>query len=363
MSKAQPPPQQAGITALGAYAPEKVLSNTDLEAFLDTNDDWITSRTGIKRRHIAAEQEFTSDLAIRAVEDLVARHGEDCLDGVDMVIVATNTPDALFPATAALVQHRFGLNAGAFDLLAACPGWLYALSVARAFVESGAHKKILAIGAEALTKVVDWQDRSTAVLFGDGAGASIVEAVPEGYGFRSFALGADGAGAHHLFFRGVGRCLPNGTPLTDKLYMNGREVFKFAVRVMNTATLEAVDNAGLTNQDISLFVPHQANLRIIEAAREKLELPEDRVVVTVDEYGNTSTASIPLALKHALDGGRIHDGDNLLLVSFGAGLTWAASVLTWGGARHGDNQHGDNQRGDNQHGDNQHGDNQHGDTA
>ena len=335
MSATQKAPLRAGITALGAYAPDKVLSNQDLEAFLDTNDEWITSRTGIKRRHIAAESEFTSDLAMRSVEDLVARHGEDCLDGVDMVIVATNTPDALFPATAALVQHRFGLKAGAFDLLAACPGWLYALSVARAYVESGAYKKILTIGAEALTKVIDWQDRSTAVLFGDGAGASIVEAVPEGYGFRSFALGADGSGAHHLSFRGVGRCLPNGTPLTDNLYMNGREVFKFAVRVMNTATIEAIEQAGLSSQDIALFVPHQANLRIIEAARERLGLPEERVVVTVDEYGNTSTASIPIALKQALDNGRIHDGDALLLVSFGAGLTWAASVLTWGGAGHG----------------------------
>lgn len=320
----------AGITALGAYAPQKIVSNFDLEKIMDTSDEWITTRTGIKRRHVAADDEFTSDLAFRAVEDLLARHGDDALAGVDMVIIATNTPDALFPATAALVQDRFRLNAGAFDLLAACPGWIYALGIAKSLVESGQNKRVLAIGAEALTKIVNWDDRSTAVLFGDGAGAAIVEAVPEGFGIRSMVMGADGGGAQHLHRKAVGRCLPNGERLSDDLYMNGREVYKFAVRVMNTATIEAVEKAGLVSDDISLFVPHQANLRIIEAARERLNLAPERVIVTVDEYGNNSTASIPLAIQHALDGGRIQAGDNLLLVSFGAGLTWAASVLTWG---------------------------------
>ncbi len=329
----QPGKVRAGITALGAYAPNKILSNHDLEKIMETSDEWIVTRTGIKRRHIADDDEFTSHLAIKSVEDLVKRHGRDSLEGVDMVIVATNTPDALFPATAALVQDHFGLKAGAFDLLAACPGWLYALSIAKAYVESGLCQKVLAIGAEALTKIVDWDDRATAVLFGDGAGGAIIEAVPEPYGLKSVVLGADGSGAQHLHRRSVGRCLPNGEPLAEHLYMNGREVFKFAVRVMNTATIEAVEKAGLHSDDISLFVPHQANLRIIEAARQRLELPPERVVVTVDEYGNNSTASIPLALKHALDSGRIADGDQLLLVSFGAGLTWAASVLTWGGAK------------------------------
>lgn len=323
---------RAGITALGAYAPEQVLTNSDLEEMMDTSDEWIQSRTGIKRRHIAAPDEYTSDLAFAAVEDLIARHGDRALAGVDLVIVATNTPDALFPATAALVQDRFKLSAAAFDLLAACPGWLYGLSVARAYVDSGHADKILVIGSEALTKIVDWEDRSTAVLFGDGAGAAIVEAVPEPFGFRSLVTGADGSGAHLLHRKSVAPCLPNGEPLSEKLHMNGREVFKFAVRVMNTATIEAVEKAGLVSDDISLFVPHQANLRIIEAARERLGLDKDRVVVTVDEYGNNSTASIPLALRHAIDGDRVHDGDNLLLVSFGAGLTWAAAVLTWGGA-------------------------------
>lgn len=320
----------AGITALGAYAPERILTNFDLEKMMDTSDEWITTRTGIKRRHIAADDEFTSDLAFRAVEDLVARHGEQALEGVDMVIVATNTPDALFPATAALVQDRFGLNAGAFDLLAACPGWIYALGVAQSMVVAGQAQRVLAIGAEALTKIVDWNDRSTAVLFGDGAGAAVVSRVPDGYGIRSMVMGADGSGAKHLHRRAVANTLAGDVSLTDNLYMNGREVYKFAVRVMNTATLEAVAKAGLEMSDVSLFVPHQANLRIIEAARERLGLEPERVMVTVDEYGNNSTASIPLAIRDGIDDGRIKAGDNLLLVSFGAGLTWAASLLTWG---------------------------------
>ncbi len=322
---------RAGITALGAYAPAKVVSNDDLAKIMDTNDEWIRTRTGIRRRHMAAEDEFSSDMAFRSVEDLVRRFGEGALEGVDMVIVATNTPDALFPATASLVQEHFKLNAGAFDLLAACPGWMYALSVAKAYVESGQCKKVLAIGSEALTKLIDWEDRSTAVLFGDGAGAVIVEAVDAPYGISPMVLGSDGSGGGLLHVGAVGKCLPDGTKLTDKLFMNGREVYKFAVRVMDTATLEAIEKAGLTPDDIELFVPHQANLRIIDAARERLGLPSERVVVTVDEYGNNSTASIPLALTHALDSGRMKDGDRILLVSFGGGLSWAAGVITWGG--------------------------------
>ncbi|HEX7001551.1 MAG TPA: beta-ketoacyl-ACP synthase III, partial [Trueperaceae bacterium] len=283
-----------------------MLSNHDLERMMDTSDEWITSRTGIKRRHVAGEDEYTSDLAFRAVEDILARHGDDALAGVDMVIIATNTPDALFPATAALVQDRFKLSAGAFDLLAACPGWIYAVGVARGLVETGQCRRVLAIGSEALTKIVDWEDRSTAVLFGDGAGAAIIEAVPEEFGIRSVVMGADGSGGEHLHRRAVGKCLPGGVPLAEHVYMNGREVFKFAVRVMTTSTFEAIEKAGLQPEDISLFVPHQANLRIIDAARERLGLERERVVVTVDEYGNNSTASIPLAMLHAVDNGQVH---------------------------------------------------------
>ena len=323
--------RRAGITALGAYAPPKILSNQDLEKMMDTSDEWITSRTGIKNRHVSDDDEFSSDLAFKAVEDLVARYGDDALEGVDVVIVATNTPDAFFPSTAALVQARFGLTAGAFDVMTACSGWLHALSVARAYIESGMYHKVLAIGAETLTKFVDWEDRSTAVLFGDGAGAALVSAVPEPYGFKSFVLGSDGTGAKYLHAGAVAPSLPDGTPLRNqKVYQNGGEVFKFAVRIMQTASLEAIEQAGLVPNDISLFVPHQANMRIIKAARERLELPEERVILSIQEYGNNSTASIPLALKHALDAGRIDAGDNLLLVAFGGGLTWGATVLTWG---------------------------------
>ncbi|WP_027882502.1 beta-ketoacyl-ACP synthase III [Meiothermus rufus] len=318
-----------GILALGTYTPERVMTNHDFEKILDTSDEWIVSRTGIRERRLAAEGEYTSHMAFRAVEDLIRRHGESALDGVDLVIVATNTPDALFPATAALVQDRFGLKAGAYDLLAGCPGWGYAVAQAHAMVQSGLARKVLTIGSEALSKILDYTDRSTAVLFGDGAGAAVIGPVPEGYGFRSFVLGADGSGGRELMLRCVADKLPDGTPMTQYAYMNGREVFKFAVRVMNTATLEAIEKAGLTPQEIKYLIPHQANARIIEAARERLQLPPEQVWVNVDRYGNTSTASMLIALQEALDAGRIHNGDNILFVTFGAGLTWAASVLTW----------------------------------
>ncbi len=319
-----------GLTALGTYVPKEIVTNDDLaKRGVETSDEWIQSRTGIKERRFAREDEFTSHLCISAVDNLIARYGANVLEGVDMVIVATSTPDALFPQTAALVQEHFKLKAGAFDLLAACPGWLYALSVASAYTKSGMRKKILAIGAESLTKILDWSDRTTLVLFGDGACAGIVEAVPKHYGFKSFVLGTDGSGAKHLNMRCINKTLPDGNPMSELISMNGREVFKFAVRVMHTATKQAVLEAGLELNDIAQFIPHQANYRIIDAAREYLELPEERVVANVDKYGNTSAASIGLAMREAIDDGRIKDGDHLLLVTFGAGLTWAASVLRW----------------------------------
>jgi len=318
-----------GILALGTYAPARVMTNHDFEKILDTSDEWIVSRTGIRERRLAAEGEFTSHLAFKAVEDLIRRHGQGALDGVDLVIVATNTPDALFPATAALVQNRFGLKAGAYDLLAGCPGWGYAIAQAHAMVHSGLARKVLTIGAETLSKILDYTDRSTAVLFGDGAGAAVIGPVPEGYGFKSFVLGADGSGGKELMLRCIADRLPDGSPMSQHAYMNGREVFKFAVRVMNTATLEAIEKAGLKPEDIKYLIPHQANARIIEAARERLQLPPEQVWVNVDRYGNTSTASMPIALQEALDAGKIHNGDHILFVTFGAGLTWAASVMTW----------------------------------
>lgn len=318
-----------GILALGAYAPERVMKNAEFESFLETSDEWISSRTGIKERRVSAEGEYTSTMAFKAVENLVCRHGKQALEGVDLVIVATNTPDALFPATACLVQERFSLKAGAFDLLAGCPGWGYAVAQAHAMVKAGVSRKVLAIGAEALTKIMDWNDRSTAVLFGDGGGAAVIGPVPKGYGFKSFVLGSDGGGAKELAMGCINPEFPDGSPIPKSVYMNGREVFKFAVRVMNTASLEAIEKAGLSPKDIKFFVPHQANARIIEAARERLGLPPEQVWVNVDRYGNTSTASMPIALQEAIDAGQIHDGDHILFVTFGAGLTWAASVLTW----------------------------------
>jgi len=318
-----------GIQALGTYAPERVMTNHDFEKILDTSDEWIVSRTGIRERRLAAQGEFASHLAFRAVEDLIQRHGQSALDEVDLVIVATNTPDALFPATAALVQDRFGLNAGAYDLLAGCPGWGYAVAQAHAMVKSGLARKVLTIGSETLSKILDYTDRSTAVLFGDGAGAAVIGPVPEGYGFKSFVLGADGSGGKELMLRCIADKLPDGSPMPQHAVMNGREVFKFAVRVMNTATLEAIEKAGLRPEEIKYLIPHQANARIIEAARERLQLPPEQVWVNVDRYGNTSTASMPIALREALDAGKIHNGDHILFVTFGAGLTWAASVMTW----------------------------------
>ncbi len=318
-----------GILALGTYAPERVMTNHDFEKILDTSDEWIVSRTGIRERRLAAEGEFTSHLAFRAVEDLIRRHGQSALEGVDLVIVATNTPDALFPATAALVQNHFGLNAGAYDLLAGCPGWGYAVAQAHAMVQSGLARKVLTIGSETLSKILDYTDRSTAVLFGDGAGAAVIGPVPDGYGFKSFVLGADGSGGKELMLRCIADKLPDGSPMGPHAYMNGREVFKFAVRVMNTATLEAIEKAGLEPRDIKYLIPHQANARIIEAARERLGLPPEQVWVNVDRYGNTSTASMLIALQEALDAGKIHNGDHILFVTFGAGLTWAASVMSW----------------------------------
>ncbi|WP_457637924.1 beta-ketoacyl-ACP synthase III [Oceanithermus sp.] len=322
-----------GLLALGVYVPDKVLSNKDLESFMDTSDEWITTRTGIRERRISAPSEYVSDLALKAARNLVERHGEEALAGVDQVIIATNTPDAFFPNTAALVADQLGLKGAAgYDLLAGCPGWLYALAQASGQVEAGIARKVLVIGSEVLTKIVDWRDRSTAVLFGDGAGAAVVGPVSEGYGFRSFVLGSDGSGGKTLHMAALASSLPDGTRMGPAIYMHGREVFKFAVRVMDTATVEAIEKAGMHPDEISIFVPHQANERIIDAARERLGLDWERVVMNLDRYGNTSTASIPIALAEALDAGKVHEGDNLLFVSFGAGLTWAATVLTWGGA-------------------------------
>ncbi len=324
-----------GITALGTYTPERVLTNKDLEGMFETSDEWIVSRTGIRERHIAGEEEFASDMGVRAVNDLTERY-PGALEGVDLVVCSTSSPDAYFPSTAALIAGQVGLNgAGALDVSVACSGFVYALSVAQGLLLSGTASKVLVLGAEVLSKILDWEDRTTCILFGDGAGAAIVEEVPEGYGFQSFVLGADSRGGSSLYKMAVADRIPGvpADPRNTKLGMNGREVFKFAVRVLGDSGEQAMVKAGLSGSDVDWLVPHQANVRIIESACKRFGVPLEKTVINLDRFGNTSTASVPLALREALDDGRVKDGDQLLLAAFGGGLSWAASALKWyGGA-------------------------------
>lgn len=320
-----------GITALGTYVPERVVTNADFEARLDTNAAWIESRTGIRERRFAAPDEFTSDLGVKAVRDLLARD-PDGLQDVDLVICATATPDALFPSTAALIAGQVGLvGAGAFDLSTACSGFVYGLSMAYGLILGGAARRVLVVGSEVLSRLVDQDDRGTAILFGDGAGAAVVGEVPPGYGFQDFVLGADSAGGPSLYAPCMADRLPGGFPMGGGVGMNGREVFKFAVRVLGDSGRQVLAKSGLTSADVDWVVPHQANVRIIEAANERFGVPMSRTVVNLDRYGNTSSATVPLALREALDDGRVRDGQQLLLVAFGGGLSWAASTLKWWG--------------------------------
>ncbi|MCG7382603.1 MULTISPECIES: beta-ketoacyl-ACP synthase III [unclassified Paenibacillus] len=322
-----------GVIGTGKYVPEKILTNSDLEKMVDTNDEWIVSRTGIKERHIAAPDQATSDLAYEAAMKALESAGMTGSD-LDLIIVATITPDSAFPSTACILQDKLGAKgAAAFDLSAACSGFVYGLATATSFIQSGMYNNALVIGADCLSRITDYTDRNTCVLFGDGAGAVVIGEVPEGRGFKSFDLGAEGAGGGLLQLEGGGSRLPASAETVENkkhyIYMNGREVFKFAVRVMGTATDEVLRKAGMERTDVDLFVPHQANIRIIQSAMQRLELPEEKVVVNVDKYANTSAASIPLALVEAAEEGRMKAGDTILMVGFGGGLTWGASVLVW----------------------------------
>jgi 3-oxoacyl-[acyl-carrier-protein] synthase-3 len=322
-----------GIIGTGMYVPEKILTNADLEKIVETNDEWIVSRTGIRERHIAAPDQATSDLAYHAAIQALENAGMTA-DQLDLIVIATITPDTMFPSTACILQEKLGAkNAAAFDLSAACSGFVYSMATASSMIRTGMYKNALVIGADTLSRITDYTDRNTCVLFGDGAGAVILGEVPEGRGFLSFDLGAEGAGGSLLKLEAGGSRLPASTETVQDgkhfIYMNGREVFKFAVRVMGSATEEVLRKAGKTKEDIDLFVPHQANIRIIQSAMNRLDLPEDRCVINVDKYANTSAASIPLALVEAAQQGRIKEGDTVLLVGFGGGLTWGASVLVW----------------------------------
>ena len=325
--------RSVGILGTGSYLPEKVLTNADLEKMVDTNDEWIVSRTGIRERRIAALDEASSDLSVKAAEKALKKAGIRA-EELDMIIVTTVTPDMNFPATACLVQDRLGAKkAATFDLSAACTGFIYGISTGAQFIATGVYKYVLVIGVECLSRIVDWTDRNTCVLFGDGAGAAVLGPVEEGYGFLSFELGGDGSGGNLLNLPAGGSRLPaSEKTIRERLHyvhMSGREVFKFAVRVMGNATEEALAKAGLSKEDIDFLVPHQANIRIIDSAVKRLGLTEDKVVVNLDRYGNMSSASIPVALDEAVERGLIKKGDTMVLCGFGGGLTWGATVLKW----------------------------------
>lgn len=314
------------IIGTGSYLPERILTNAELEKIVDTSDEWIRSRTGIRSRHIAAEGELTSDLALPAAQKALQSAGVAAGD-IDMIIVATTTPDMIFPSTACILQSRLGIaGCPAFDLQAVCSGFVYALSTADLFIRAGQAKKVLVVGAEVYSRILDWNDRGTCVLFGDGAGA-VVLAASDAPGILATRLHADGRHKDHLSVPGSvcgGKVW--GRPFVQ---MDGGSVFRFAVRVFEEVAHEVLDQAGLKVSDLDWFVPHQANIRIMESTARKLGLPVEKVIATVDHHGNTSAASIPLALDEAVRDGRIRPGQTLLLEGVGGGFTWGAVLLRW----------------------------------
>ncbi|MDT8861048.1 ketoacyl-ACP synthase III [Alkalihalobacillus sp. MEB130] len=311
---------RVGIIGIGAYVPENIVTNRDLEKRVDTNDEWIRARTGIEERRIASDDIDTSHMAIKAAKEAIRDAGIEAED-IDLILVATATPDYSFPSVACLVQGALELqHAAAMDVGAACSGFVYGVVTGQQFVQSGTYKHVLVIGSEKFSKIVDWSDRNTSVLFGDGAGAVVLSTVSEERGILASDLGADGRGAYHLLVEKE----------SNFVAMNGREVFKFAVRQMPESSMLVVDKAGLTKEDVHFLVPHQANMRIIDAARERLGLSKEKVSTTVKEHGNTSAASIPLALYTELQNGNIQDDDVIVMVGFGGGLTWGSICLRWG---------------------------------
>ncbi|MDR6552856.1 beta-ketoacyl-ACP synthase III [Paenibacillus qinlingensis] len=322
-----------GVLGTGKYVPERILTNQELETMVETNDEWIVSRTGIRERRIAADGQATSDLCYEASLVAMSNAGITA-DQLDLIIVATITPDMSFPSTACILQEKLGAKkAAAFDLSAACSGFVYGLANAANFIATGTYKYALVIGADCLSKITDYTDRNTCILFGDGAGAVVIGEVPEERGFKSFELGADGTGGPLLKIEGGGSRNPASQNSLDQrlhyIYMAGAEVFKFAVRIMGNAADEALRKAGWEKTDIDLLVPHQANMRIIQSSLNRLELSEDKCMINLDKYGNMSAASIPVALAEASEQGRLNEGDRLILVGFGGGLTWGATALVW----------------------------------
>jgi 3-oxoacyl-[acyl-carrier-protein] synthase-3 len=314
------------ITGLGCHVPDRVLTNDELATIVETSDEWISCRTGIRERRIAADTEAMSDLSIPASRKALEMAGIEPGE-IDLVIVATVTPDMAFPATAALLADELGMpDAAAYDLSAGCTGFMYAIAQAYGMLASGLSERALVVGGDVLSRVLDWTDRSTVVLFGDGAGAVVLERVEQG-GFLGFELGADGAGGRDLLLPSSGSRLFNGD--AKHLTMNGREVFKFATRVMVTSAEAILDACGKTVDEVDVYVPHQANVRIIDHAAKKLGFPREKVIVNVDRYGNTSSGSIPLALADAADAGRLEPGNLVLMTGMGAGLTWGSALIEW----------------------------------
>ncbi|MDR9853342.1 ketoacyl-ACP synthase III [Paenibacillus sp. VCA1] len=325
---------KAAITAIGTYVPDKRLTNADLEKLVETSDEWIVQRTGMRERRISAEQEFTSDLCIRAVDDLIRTYGKNVED-VDLIIVATTTPDYPFPSVACLIQEHFNIQStGAFDLNATCAGFAYGLHVANGLISAGLHRKVLVVGGETLSKVTDYTDRTTCILFGDGAGAVLVEADEANPGFIASIQGTDGSGGMHLYRAGMANTL-HGLPLAGagNIVQNGREVYKWAVRTVTAGIEELLPRAGMAIADIDWFVPHSVNLRMIESICEKTGIPIDKTLYSVEYMGNTSAASIPLSLGLGVREEKLKYGDTLLLYGFGGGLTHAGLVVRWGAQR------------------------------
>ena len=323
----------AGILGLGSYVPEKILTNADIEKLVDTNDEWITERTGIKERRICAPEQATSDLSLIAAQRALADANVSA-EELDMIIVATISADSNTPSTACVLQNKLGaVNAAAFDLSAACSGFVYGSAIASQFIETGVYKKVLVVGAETLSKFVNWKDRNTCIIFADGAGAAVYGVVDDGYGVLSFDLGADGSGAETIEIPGGGSRHPANQETIDNhmhcLHMNGKETFRFAVKAMGSTVMKSLERAGLSKEDIDYFIPHQANIRIIQSAAKRLHLPMEKVFVNIEKYGNTSAASIPIALAEAEREGKLKKGEIIALSGFGAGLTWASCIMKW----------------------------------
>ena len=317
---------QVTITGLGAYAPERVITNADLSEMVDTSDEWIMERTGIRERRIAADSQALSDISLPAAQQALEQAGIDGAD-VDLLVVATVTPDMMFPSTSAILADQLGAkDAAAYDLSAGCTGFMYAVAQAYGMVAVGLSRRALVVGGDVLSRILDWTDRSTVVLFGDGAGAVVLEPADEA-GFLAFELGADGAGGEHLWLPGSGSRRFDDPERFVK--MNGREVFKFATRVLVQSAEAVLEQSGTNLEDVDVYVPHQANVRIIDHATKKLGIPSERVVINVDRYGNTSSGSIPLALADAQADGRLQAGSLVLITGMGAGLTWGSALMRW----------------------------------